>query len=113
MDVTKELLQELSDEFDQFCQERHDEGAQEYGELNFLRVDLPQFIYEELADIVNYSRFLYIRLRIIEEAARERGLDISASLAKEEGQDNEVPFGPSSFVSSEKISGFLPDSLSE
>lgn len=110
MHVTKELLQELSDEFDEFCQERHDEGAKEYGELNFLRVDLPQFIYEELADIVNYSRFLYIRLRILEEAARERGLDISASLTKEEGEGNQVSHGPSAFVSSEKISGFLPDS---
>ena len=78
MNVSEELLQQLSDEFDTLTANRHNQGSEEYGPLKFLEIPLMEYIYEELADCANYSRFLYIRLRILEEAANERGLDLSA-----------------------------------
>ena len=84
-------------------------GADEYGSLNFLDVDLPTFIYEEIADIANYARFLYIRVRLLEEIARERGLDLSAAFTGEVRDDNELPSDAPAFIPQSEISGFLPD----
>lgn len=109
MNVSAELLQRLSEEFDQVTAERHNAGAQEYGELGFLGNDLVQYALEEVADLANYARFLYIRIRILQEVARERGLDLSASLLKEGGDVNSVSYGPAAFSTSEEVSGFLPD----
>ena len=101
-------LQEFSKEFDDLCQIRHDDGAKEYGPLNFLNVDLPSFIYEEMADIANYSRFLYIRMRLLEELCNERGIDLSAAFVGEVRDEDELPSGSTSFVPSSEVSGFLP-----
>ncbi len=105
----KELLEKANQEFFDLCEERHNTGAKEYGPINFLEVNLPEFIYEELADAVNYMRYMYIRLRMIEEAARERGIDMSAAFTGEVRDDDEVSFGVTSFVPKSKISGFLPE----
>ncbi len=107
--VTTELLEALNLEFFELCEERHNKGADEYGPLNFLKVDLPTFIYEEMADIANYARFLFIRVRLLEEVASERGIDLSAALTGEIRDEDEVSFGASSFVSQPEVSTFLPD----
>lgn len=109
MNVTEELLQKLHEEFEELTYARHQRGAEEYGPVNYLKVDLPQFIYEEMADIANYARYLYVRVRILEEAARERGLDLSAGLSQEGGKPNQVPYGPTAFTPSAALSGFLSD----
>ncbi len=107
--VTTELLEKLNLEFFELCEQRHNQGADEYGPINFLSVNLPEFIYEELADFANYARFLYIRVRILEEVASERGLDLSAALTGEVRDSDKVSFGASSFVPQSKIPRFLPD----
>ena len=107
-DILK-LMETFNSEFFDLCQERHNTGADEYGPLIFLNVNLPEFIYEEMADIANYARFLYIRVRLLEETARESGFDLSAAFAGEVREENEVSFGASSFVPRNKVPGFLSD----
>ncbi|KKK99628.1 hypothetical protein LCGC14_2630830, partial [marine sediment metagenome] len=60
-------MERLNLEFFELCERRHNTGADEYGPLKFLDVNLPEFIYEELADFANYARFLYISVRLLEE----------------------------------------------
>lgn len=103
------MLERLNQEFFDLCEERHNKGADEYGPLNFLNVDLPAFIYEEIADIANYARFLFIRVRLLEEIASERGIDLSAALTGEVRDKDEVSFGVASFVPQSEVPTFLPD----
>ncbi len=103
------MLEALNLEFFELCEQRHNAGADEYGPLNFLNVNLPEFIYEEMADIANYARFLFIRVRLLEEMASERGLDLSAALTGEVRDGDEVPPSAPSFVPQSEIPSFLPD----
>ena len=103
------MLEKLNQEFFDLCEQRHKTGAEEYGPITFLDVDLPTFIYEEMADIVNYSRYLFIRMRLMEEIARERGIDLSAAFAGEVRDEDEVSFDAATFVPQSEISGFLPE----
>jgi hypothetical protein len=61
-----EVIQGLSDEFDEVTRERHARGAEHYGPVKFLEVDTVQMALEELADFANYARYLYIKLRLLE-----------------------------------------------
>lgn len=106
---TLKLMETFNKEFFDLCEIRHNTGAEEYGALNFLNVDLPTFIYEEMADIANYARFLYIKMRLLEEYAREGGFDLSAPFTGEVREEDELSFGASTFVPKQEISKFLPD----
>ncbi len=117
-EATAQRLNELSNEWDTFIQERHEMGAKEYGPTAFLENDMFEFIFEELADIANYVRYTYIKLRLLEEVARERGIDMSAGPLGEVRKTDEVPLGPTAFaeveqvfdfLSTEKAGGKLPD----
>ena len=108
MDVSVEKLEQWNNEFFELCQQRHEAGAEEYGEFNFLKVDLPQFIVEELADLANYARFLFIRVKVLEDLAREGGINFSDSIAGEVQQSDELPAGTTTFVAKSEVSGFLP-----
>lgn len=101
------LLQHLSEEFDALCQIRGDEGAEEYGPVAFLKAPLIRMAAEELADLTNYARFMYIKLRLLEEHLNASGIDLSASVAEEVWGEDQVSFGPASFISAEEIQGFL------
>ena len=70
-------------------------------------MDLPEFIVEEIADLANYARYLYIRVRILQEAALEGGIDLSAGITGGVQQEDELPFSPSTFVPQSEISGLL------
>ncbi len=107
--VTAETLERLNLEFFELCEQRHNTGADEYGPLKFLDVNLPEFIYEELADFANYARFLFIRVRLLEEIANERGIDLSASFTGEVREGDEVPPSAPSFIPQSEIPTFLPD----
>lgn len=108
-EIPIERLQTFSDEFDDLCQMRHEMGAQQYGELNFLNVDLFRYAAEEIADLANYSRMLYVKLRTIEELLNASGINLSAQLTEEVRSFNPVPSDPSSFIPSSKVSRFLPN----
>lgn len=92
-------IAELSAEFDEFTQERHKEGASVYGPIKFLQPDtnLPRMLLEELADMSNYARYMYIRIRMWEEVfAHEGSTDQPDSNA---GGDSDGPgIGPSAFT---------------
>lgn len=105
---SENILNQLSEEFETLRQIRHEVGAEEYGPVTFLKVPLIRFAAEELADMANYCRFMYIKLRIMEEELRARGIDISTSSVAEAWSEDEIPPGFASFVSAEEISGFLP-----
>ena len=82
-------------------------GQAEYGEYNFLGEDLPLFIYEELADLANYVGMLYVRLRLIEEAARESGIDLSSGIAGEVRSEDTLPSDAPAFVKRSEVLGIL------
>lgn len=103
-----ENLQTFSEEFDDLCQLRHDIGSKEYGPTKFLSVDLYQYAAEELADLSNYARFLYVKLRTIEELLNASGINLSAQLTEEVRSTDPVPPHASTFIPSGEISGFLP-----
>ena len=63
-----ELLQQLSNEFDARCQERHEKGAQKYGEGTFLDVDTLEMAIEEVLDLANYARYTFVKLRLLQES---------------------------------------------
>lgn len=108
MKIDSETLQTLSDEFSDLTEERHQMGAEQYGPTKFLTVDTVRMAAEELVDLANYARYMYIKLRIMEESLRERGIDLSASFTEEAGEQDAVSSGTPSFVPSSEIPGFLP-----
>jgi hypothetical protein len=102
-----DYIQHLSDEFSTLCQLRHEAGAEEYGDVAFLTAPLIRMAAEELADMSNYCRYMYIKLRMMEEYLDASGADLSAGTAEEIRGDDSVPFGAAEFISAEKIQGFL------
>ena len=104
---TTEFLEHLSQEFDALTQLRHEAGAEEYGSVTFLKAPLVRMAAEELADMANYCRYMYIRLRLIEEELNARGIDLSASSAEEVRLANEVSSDPTAFIPAEKVQGFF------
>jgi len=88
---------------------RQNEGAREYGELAFLGNDMVQFIQEELVDMANYARFLFMKLTILKEQALEGGIDITSSVVEGVQQSDELPAAPSPFIASSEVFGLLQE----
>ena len=106
-DSDQDYLQHLSEEFDALTQLRNEDGEKEYGHANFLKVPLIRYAAEELADMANYCRFMYIKLRLMEETLNASGADLSAGTSEEVWDENQVPLGVAAFIPREKIQGFL------
>jgi hypothetical protein len=47
------------------CQERIEKGQEKYGPFKFLGADLIEEAMQEVLDLNNYARFLYIKLFIL------------------------------------------------
>lgn len=60
------VLQDLSDEFDRLCAERHEAGAEKYGPLKFAGADTLEEALQEVLDMANYVRYTYIKLRLLQ-----------------------------------------------
>lgn len=103
-------MQVLSDEFDALMQTRHMTGQEEYGAVAFLKAPLLQMAAEELADLCNYARYMYIRLRLMEEALNASGIDLSTSTAEEIRLANEVPSSAPAFIPGAEVQRFLSES---
>lgn len=101
-------MADLDQEWYSRCQTRLETGAEEYGEENFLKVDLVEFIIEELVDLANYAQMLFIRVRLLQEEANARGLNLSLGLDGAIQQQDELPPSPSSFVKQQEVFGLLP-----
>jgi hypothetical protein len=85
----KATVQELSDLFDRTCQERHEKGSEEYGQLTYLENDTVGMLLEELADAANYARYTFIRIALL---ARSAGVDMN------EGRGHKINLGPDAFT---------------
>ena len=82
-------------------------GAEEYGEENFLKVDLIEFIIEELVDLANYAQMLFIRVSLLQEHAHARGLDLSLGFAESIREQDSLSPGASSFAGQQEVFGLL------
>ena len=104
---TADVLNMLAAEFDQFCQERHNDGAKEYGPTRFASNNMFQMIAEEMADIANYCRYQYIKLRLMEGTfiSDESRTDFTSSGVQ--SSEHEVPSGPSAFAGAGGLSELL------
>lgn len=60
-------LNTLSVECDERTIERHNMGAQQYGPTTFLTADTLEMAIEEILDMMNYMRYTYIKLRILQD----------------------------------------------
>ncbi len=106
-DSDQDLVQHLSEEFDALTQLRHEAGGEEYGDVAFLSAPLVRMAAEELADMSNYCRYMYVKLRMMEEFLDASGIDLSTGPAQEVWGEDQVPLGIASFIPGEKIQGFL------
>lgn len=68
-----DLINTFGAEFDQMTQERHELGSQKYGPGKFLRVDTMKEALFELADLANYAKYTFIRIRILQEQLKQMG----------------------------------------
>jgi hypothetical protein len=71
-------------------------------------VDLIEFMAEELADLANYARFLFIKIKAMEAIASESGINLADGTTGKVQQPDELSTGPSAFVAKSEVSGFLP-----
>jgi hypothetical protein len=90
------VLNLLGQEFDEFCQARHNQGAKEYGPTAFLGNSMFKMIAEEMADIANYCRYEYIKLRLMEGSFDEGSVDFARAGAS--STEHPVPSATSPFV---------------
>lgn len=66
-EISQELIQALSDRFDEECQHRHEMGREKYGPVKFLEVNAFQEAMDEVADLANYARYAWIKLALLAE----------------------------------------------
>jgi hypothetical protein len=80
--MSEEQYEVLSEEFFVLADRRANQGASEYGNWGFLTNNTFRMIHEELADIVNYALFTYIKVRLLEsrleDELRSRGTSLHA-----------------------------------
>lgn len=73
--MTPERLQQLAaeaaEEFDELCKNRHDLGEKKYGPAKFLTVDTLEEALFELADLSNYARYTFVRVRLLQANLEE------------------------------------------
>jgi hypothetical protein len=79
------VLGRLSKEFDRVTQERHYEGAVKHGPVKFMTVDTLQEALDEVADLANYARYTYMKLRLLQEGIALQMADLA--------QQQQVPQG--------------------
>ena len=102
-------MEALATEWENKCSERWEQGAKDYGPENFLNVDLVEFITEELTDIANYAFMTFVRLKLLQEQAYERGIDLSLGLDSGVRELEQVPPNPSAFVGQQEVYGILSE----
>lgn len=78
--ATSEDLQAFSNEFDILTAKRHAMGEEKYGPGTFLGVDTMQEAMDEVADLANYARYTYIKLRVLQEKVKAQEPEFRKSL---------------------------------
>lgn len=75
----QELIEGLFQEADQRAYDRHVMGSKEYGSLKFLEVDTIEYAIEEVLDLMNYMRFTYVKLRILQDFLAHKATEAESS----------------------------------
>jgi hypothetical protein len=70
-DQLLEIMKEADAEFTELCGHRMELGRQKYGEGKFLTVDTLNEALFEIADLANYARFTFIRIRALQVKLEE------------------------------------------
>lgn len=58
-------IQEGDTAFMQMVRERHEAGAEKYGDFGFVGVDTIEMALEEVADLANYARYTWVKLWLL------------------------------------------------
>lgn len=59
------LIEEGNAAYDEWCQRRHDMGAEKYGAVKFMEVNSIEEAMAEIVDMGNYARYTFIRLYLM------------------------------------------------
>ena len=62
------LIQAASNDLDEACLQRHLRGQDKYGEFTFLDNDTVEMAMEEIADMMNYMRYSWIKLWLLQRS---------------------------------------------
>lgn len=73
-----ERIKAFSVDFDELCQQRHLMGAEKYGPLNFVETNTIEMAIEEVADMANYLRYTFIKLRMLQQAIADQSVGVEA-----------------------------------
>lgn len=71
MSEIADKVNELSREYDERTLERHEMGAEKYGDLTWFGIDTLEAAIAEVLDLGNYARYTYIKLRLLQENLAE------------------------------------------
>jgi hypothetical protein len=67
-----QAVETFSAEFNLMTTQRHEKGAEKYGPGKFLTVDTLEEALFELADLSNYARYSFIRIRLLQMMLAEQ-----------------------------------------
>lgn len=62
-----EMLEQFSLEYEAMCHQRHEDGALKYGPAKFLTTNTFEEMLFEIADLGNYARYTFIKVRLAME----------------------------------------------
>lgn len=82
--ASTEIIQMLSDQFDETCRQRHDMGEKKYGPIKFMEVNAYQYAMEELVDLANYARYCFIKMALMMH------LDTSGPVEADDSADTDL-----------------------
>lgn len=85
-----EQIQTFNNEFDQLIQDRHEIGMEKYGALKFLEADTMNEALFELADLSNYARYTFIRIRLWMMNSEAYQLDGNYTFGETDAGDQET-----------------------
>lgn len=86
MSEQEELVNDLLLEVDQQVCKRREQGAAKYGNTTFLDYDNLQQAMDEVVDLINYARFAYVKLRLL-QLGLQREFQTNGSVAKATGPE--------------------------
>jgi hypothetical protein len=73
------LVQQASNDLDEACIQRHIKGQEKYGTFTYFDNDTIAMAMEEIADMMNYMRYTWIKLWLMQRAIAKKAQEHSAS----------------------------------
>jgi hypothetical protein len=60
------LIVWANSQFEEMVQNRHEMGGLKYGPVAFMDIDSLEMALEEIADLANYARYTWIKLKLLQ-----------------------------------------------